>query len=87
MINALTDIGKELQEYREDCLNSAWDGEQEVHRERYSQGEILGRLSNSRGDRGGHMSQGKEGSCTKTGSGKKCRALSVQKVLEHCMSE
>lgn len=68
-------------------VNSAWDGEQEVHRGRYSQGDILGRLSNPRGKRDGHMSQGEEGACTKTGSGKECWALSVQKVLEHCMSE
>lgn len=68
-------------------LNSAWDDKQEVHSGRYSQGEILGRLSNSRGKREGHMSQREEKACTKTGSGKECWGLSVQKVLEHCMSE
>ena len=61
-------------------VNSAWNGEQEVHREGCGQGEPVGSLSSPRGKRGGHVFQGEDSTCTKTGSRKECCTVRVQQV-------
>lgn len=67
-------------------VNSACDGEQEVHREDTVKVNLWGGFQVLE-ERGMAMCFKEEKACTKTGSGKECYAVGVQQDLEHHKAE